>query len=166
MSAANLSFSGSCNNFAGDVPVQVPRAWQPAAGAAHCVPLPVHDAQFFLPRPCTIQDASKLGCVCMRWDELWGKTGAVGYSHEDAHVRCREQGIEATADSKRGFDHGAFVPLLKLLPKADVPVVAMSLISGLDPKVCRQNFKFPLPLNSRACGHALGDAASEVAIER
>eukprot|EP00039_Didymoeca_costata_P000617 m.46500 g.46500 ORF g.46500 m.46500 type:complete len:317 (-) comp10378_c0_seq3:77-1027(-) len=33
----------------------------------------------------------------------------------------------------RGWDHGVFVPLKMMFPDADVPVVAMSLLSSLDP---------------------------------
>jgi aromatic ring-opening dioxygenase catalytic subunit (LigB family) len=42
-------------------------------------------------------------------------------------------GIDSDEDGERGFDHGTFVPLALAFPKADVPVVAMSLRSGLDP---------------------------------
>jgi aromatic ring-opening dioxygenase catalytic subunit (LigB family) len=35
---------------------------------------------------------------------------------------------------KRGFDHGAFVPLMLGFPEADVPVVSLSLKSSMDPE--------------------------------
>jgi len=43
-------------------------------------------------------------------------------------------GIESASDPKRGFDHGAFVPLKLAYPNADVPTVQLSLKAGLDPK--------------------------------
>ena len=43
-------------------------------------------------------------------------------------------GIETAHDEKRGFDHGVFVPLKLAVPEADIPTVALSLQSGLDPQ--------------------------------
>ena len=42
-------------------------------------------------------------------------------------------GLPSAEDGARGFDHGTFVPLAVAWPKADVPVVQVSLVRGLDP---------------------------------
>ena len=42
-------------------------------------------------------------------------------------------GIGAALETRRGYDHGVFVPLAVMYPDADVPVLAMSLQAGLDP---------------------------------
>jgi aromatic ring-opening dioxygenase catalytic subunit (LigB family) len=44
-----------------------------------------------------------------------------------------EQGLTVEEDSRRGFDHGVFVPLLLLFPEANIPVVMVSLNGNLDP---------------------------------
>ncbi|HEU4665558.1 MAG TPA: class III extradiol ring-cleavage dioxygenase [Dokdonella sp.] len=43
-------------------------------------------------------------------------------------------GIASGEDATRGFDHGVFVPFLLAWPRADVPVVQLSLQAGLDPE--------------------------------
>jgi aromatic ring-opening dioxygenase catalytic subunit (LigB family) len=52
-------------------------------------------------------------------------------------ARARElieaAGMPARLDAQRGFDHGAFTPLKVIYPKADMPVVQLSLRTGLDP---------------------------------
>ncbi|MEH6713842.1 MAG: class III extradiol ring-cleavage dioxygenase [Paraglaciecola polaris] len=41
--------------------------------------------------------------------------------------------IDYTIDPERGYDHGTFVPLMLMYPKADVPVVQVSLVRSFDP---------------------------------
>ncbi|HVU04790.1 MAG TPA: class III extradiol ring-cleavage dioxygenase [Polyangiaceae bacterium] len=43
-------------------------------------------------------------------------------------------GFQTAENGARGYDHGTFVPLKLAFPAADVPVVQLSLIQGLDPK--------------------------------
>jgi len=44
-----------------------------------------------------------------------------------------EAGMPSAAEDRRGYDHGVFVPLLLMFPEADIPVVQVSLLAGLDP---------------------------------
>jgi len=43
-----------------------------------------------------------------------------------------DHGISATLDSKRGFDHGMFVPLKILYPEATIPCIQLSLVNSLN----------------------------------
>jgi 4,5-DOPA dioxygenase extradiol len=38
-----------------------------------------------------------------------------------------EGGIKLKTKGKRGYDHGVFIPLMMIYPKADIPVIAISL---------------------------------------
>lgn len=44
----------------------------------------------------------------------------------------REAGHSCELESRRGYDHGAFVPMAVLWPDADVPLLQLSLKAGLD----------------------------------
>lgn len=45
----------------------------------------------------------------------------------------RHAGLDAELDTTRGLDHGVFIPLKLIFPEANVPIVALSLKSSLDP---------------------------------
>lgn len=42
-------------------------------------------------------------------------------------------GFACELETERGYDHGVFVPLKLIYPEADVPIVQLSLVEGLDP---------------------------------
>ncbi len=44
-----------------------------------------------------------------------------------------KQGLNATVDAERGFDHGLFIPFKLMFPEADIPMVQLSLRQDLDP---------------------------------
>lgn len=49
------------------------------------------------------------------------------------HQLLKSSGIPSQLDPNRGYDHGVFIPLMLGFPKHDIPVVAVSLLSSLDP---------------------------------
>jgi 4,5-DOPA dioxygenase extradiol len=50
----------------------------------------------------------------------------------DTAVLLQKDGFGVSLDDRRGFDHGAWVPLLYLLPSAQVPVFQISMPVDLD----------------------------------
>jgi len=52
----------------------------------------------------------------------------------DVRGLLAEAGIASGEDPQRGLDHGVFVPFLLLYPKADMPMVQLSLKQGLSPQ--------------------------------
>jgi 4,5-DOPA dioxygenase extradiol len=44
-----------------------------------------------------------------------------------------KEGIPARIDTRRGFDHGLFIPLKLMYPQADIPSIQLSLLRGLEP---------------------------------
>ncbi|HEX3848432.1 MAG TPA: class III extradiol ring-cleavage dioxygenase [Steroidobacteraceae bacterium] len=52
---------------------------------------------------------------------------------ERVRALLKSAGIDSEVESRRGFDHGVFVPFLLIYPDADVPILQLSLQGGLDP---------------------------------
>ncbi|KAB5582302.1 Extradiol ring-cleavage dioxygenase, class III enzyme, subunit B [Coniochaeta sp. 2T2.1] len=52
---------------------------------------------------------------------------------EEVRQALAEAGLEPVMDSKRGWDHGVFIPFLLINPKADVPIVQLSVLESEDP---------------------------------
>lgn len=42
--------------------------------------------------------------------------------------------IKLEREFKRGYDHGVFIPLMIIYPKADIPVIQISLLNSMDPQ--------------------------------
>lgn len=52
---------------------------------------------------------------------------------EQVQALLRAGGVQARLDDTRGYDHGTFVVMAEMFPNADVPLLQVSLKSGLDP---------------------------------
>lgn len=50
------------------------------------------------------------------------------------HELIQGAGFPSHLDPKRGFDHGTFAPLVVIYPKAEVPIVQLSIRSDYDPQ--------------------------------
>lgn len=63
------------------------------------------------------------------------KWPAPGAPELAAEVRAllSKAGFQTAENATRGYDHGTFIPLMLAYPAADIPVVQLSLLRGLDP---------------------------------
>ena len=66
------------------------------------------------------------------YDVVYPAPGAPEYAARTAAL-IQSAGYEARLDHKRGFDHGAFVPLYVMYPQANMPMYQLSLMEGYDP---------------------------------
>ncbi len=80
------------------------------------------------PKPETIHDFG--GFPAELYKLRYGAPGAPGVAAE-AVALLKEAGITAGIDGCRGFDHGAWVPLMWMYPEADVPVAQLSVQPAL-----------------------------------
>ncbi len=67
----------------------------------------------------------------------------------DTAALLEAAGIDASLDDRRGFDHGVWVPLLYLLPKAQIPVFQISMPFDLDAQSALQLGRALGPLRQR-----------------
>jgi 4,5-DOPA dioxygenase extradiol len=80
------------------------------------------------PKPQTIHDFRGFGAALL--DITYPADGHPALAARTVEI-LRAAGWPATADQERGLDHGAWVPLLHLYPKADVPVFQVSMPTSL-----------------------------------
>lgn len=52
---------------------------------------------------------------------------------QDVFAALKGEGLSPGMDEERGWDHGVFVPMLLINPKADVPIVQLSVLSSENP---------------------------------
>jgi len=53
---------------------------------------------------------------------------------ERVQTLLQKSGIDAKLDSNRGFDHGAFVVAYPIFPKAEIPIIQLSMKQSYDPQ--------------------------------
>ncbi|MHB8564871.1 MAG: DODA-type extradiol aromatic ring-opening family dioxygenase [Acidiferrobacteraceae bacterium] len=76
------------------------------------------------PRPETIHDFSGFPDSLYRLN--YPAPGAPGMA-DRVQALLAKAGLEPQSDDQRGLDHGVWVPLMNLFPRADIPVVPVSL---------------------------------------
>jgi len=87
----------------------------------------------------TLQGAERPGMVYdyygfppHTYEVRYASPGAPALAERTAAL-IRAAGLPAGIDAERGYDHGMFTPMAVMFPDADVPVVQLSLLDGLDP---------------------------------
>jgi 4,5-DOPA dioxygenase extradiol len=78
----------------------------------------------------------------------WKPLGSPETAAEAARLLA-QAGFPAREDPRRGLDHGAWVPLTRLFPKADVPVVQLTVPAGEAPRRIRDAGRALAPLRER-----------------
>jgi 4,5-DOPA dioxygenase extradiol len=58
--------------------------------------------------------------------------GSPDLAHKIAEL-LNKNNIPTQIDPQRGFDHGLFIPLKLMYPRADIPALQLSLVRGLNP---------------------------------
>lgn len=56
-----------------------------------------------------------------------------------------KEGVKLKTNTKRGYDHGVFIPLMIMYPEIKVPVVQISILESLDPE---DHFKMGVALRT------------------
>ncbi|KAF2430972.1 Extradiol aromatic ring-opening dioxygenase [Tothia fuscella] len=52
---------------------------------------------------------------------------------KEVYEALKGEGLQPDNDGERGWDHGVFIPLLLIHPKADIPIVQVSVLSSESP---------------------------------
>lgn len=74
--------------------------------------------------------------------------GAPGLAREVREL-LGAAGMASREETRRGLDHGVFVPFKLIYPRADMPILQLSLLSGLDPASHLELGAALAPLRSR-----------------
>jgi aromatic ring-opening dioxygenase catalytic subunit (LigB family) len=82
------------------------------------------------PRPPMVYDYS--GFPHETYEIVYPAPGAPELAARAADL-IRAAGLPSRLDDRRGFDHGAFVPLHVMYPDADIPAIQISLKANYDP---------------------------------
>ncbi|KAK2027818.1 Extradiol aromatic ring-opening dioxygenase [Colletotrichum zoysiae] len=53
---------------------------------------------------------------------------------QEVKKALEKEGLSPVMDSRRGWDHGVFVPLLLIHPAANIPVIQLSVLASEDPE--------------------------------